>query len=250
MRKYYISALLLFASVCFAQTADEIIARADEKFTGDRIWSYSTMTIIRGGKTLPVQEMESFSRDTGGDYMSLSVYREPARMKGTAYLMIGDDLWVRFSSTGRIRKLSSSAKKNAAGGSDFSYADMGEGSEGIGKKYDLELAGTEEVEGEECFAVEMIPKRGEDSPYERVIAYVSKSTDRYLKMIYYEAGAPIKQMTLTDYRTVGDREYPFYIEMKSLTKDSVTIMETSDMEFGSSRVQDRFFSAAYLQTIH
>ena len=250
MRKFTILGLLLLASLCYGQSAGEIIARADEKFTGDRIWSYSTLTIVRGGKTLPLQEMESFSQDRGEDYRSLTVYRAPARMKGTAYLMIDDDLWVRFSSTGRIRKLSSSARKNAAGGSDFSYADMGEGDDGIGEKYDLALGGTEEAEGETCYVVEMTPKPGEDSPYEKVTAYVSVDSYRYLKMVYFEAGAPIKEMILTDYRAVGDKEYPFHVEMRSLTKDSVTVMETTEMEFGSSRVEERFFSTAYLQSIH
>lgn len=38
---------------------------------------------------------------------------------------------VRFGSTGRVRKLTSSARRDSAGGTDFSCADMGEGSDGV-----------------------------------------------------------------------------------------------------------------------
>src|SRR6056297_1521983 len=224
---------VLVTGIATAQSAEEIVKRADEAFTGSRIYSESTLTIHRSDRTLPVQEMESYGMEIGGDYHSLSVYRAPARMKGTAYLMIEDDLWVRFSSTGRIRKLSSSAKKNAAGGSDFSYADMGEGNQGIGEKYVASLVGREEVDESMCFVVELTPKSGRDAPYEKVLAYVEKEKYRYLKVEYFEAGANIKTMYLRDYRTVDGRDYPYIVEMRSNTKDSRTVVETTKIEFDS-----------------
>ncbi len=240
---------VLVTGIAAGQSAEEIVERADEAFTGSRIYSESTLTIHRSGRTLPVQEMESYGMEIGGDYHSLSIYRAPARMKGTAYLMIEDDLWVRFSSTGRIRKLSSSAKKNAAGGSDFSYADMGEGNQGIGEKYVASLVGREEVDESMCFVVELTPKSGRDAPYEKVLAYVQTEKYRYLKVEYFEAGANIKTMYLRDYREVNGREYPYIVEMRSNTKDSRTVVETTKIEFDSSRVNRRLFSTAYLESI-
>lgn len=251
MKKKLILGLLLTALLANlqGQTAREIVDGADEAFTGSRLYSTSTLTIHRAGRTLPPQTMESYGMEIDGDYHSLTVYREPARMKGTAYLMIEDDLWVRFSSTGRIRKLSSSAKKNSAGGSDLSYADMGEGNQGIGEKYDVTLIGEETVAGLSCHVVEFLPRPGEDLPYEKVVAFISKAELRYLKLDYYEAGANIKTMFLQDYRQVGDHDYPFLVEMKSNTQDSRTVIETTLIEFDSPRVQRRLFSTAYLETI-
>jgi len=230
-------------------TARQIIERADEAFTGSRLYSTSTLTIYRSGKTLPPQTMESYGMEINGDYHSLTVYRAPARMKGTAYLMIEDDLWVRFSSTGRIRKLSSSAKKNSAGGSDFSYADMGEGNQGIADKYEVALTGEDAVAGTRCHVIDLTPKPGEDLPYEKVTAYISTDDLRYLKLDYFEAGANIKSMILEDYRQAGDHYYPYLVEMRSNTRDSRTVVETTLIEFDSSRVQQRLFSTAYLETI-
>lgn len=251
MKRFILMCMLavLVSMNAAAQSAEEIVKKADEAFTGNRVYSESTLTIHRSGRTLPVQEMESYGMEIGDDYHSLSIYRAPARMKGTAYLMIGDDLWVRFSSTGRIRKLSSSAKKNAAGGSDFSYADMGEGDQGIGEKYVASMAGEEKVDGSLCFVVELKPKPGRDAPYEKVLAYVERETFRYLKVEYFDAGANIKTMYLSDYRNVDGRDYPYIVKMRSNTKDSRTVVETTKIEFDSSRVNRRLFSTTYLESI-
>lgn len=250
MKKLLFIALLLLSGISlYGQDVLEIIEKADAIFTGEKLYSLSRLTIVRGKKTLPIQIMDSYSMTIKDRMHTLSVYREPGRMKGTAYLMIEDDLWVRFSSTGRIRKLSSSAKKNSAGGSDFSYSDMGEGNRGIGDRYSAELLGSQDVEGADCWVVELIPLPDTDEPYDKLTAFVSKEEYQYLKIDYYEAGANIKSLFLWDFRPVGDIIYPFKVEMRSNAKDSKTLIETLEMEFNSPKVESRLFSTAYLETI-
>lgn len=236
-------------SAVFAQSAQQIIGRADSAFSGEQVYTESSMTIYRSGRTQPVQKIKSYSMDIDGGYNSLTVYQSPARMKGTAYLMIDNDLWVRFSTTGRVRKMSSSAKTNSAGGSDLSYADMGDGNQGIADKYNVGIEGEAEIDGSSCYVILLEPKDGEDPPYEKLAAYISKEDYLYLKIDYFEAGAVIKTMTLGDYRKIDDIYYPFYMEMKSNVKDSLTVIETTAIEFGSSKVQKRLFSTAYLESL-
>lgn len=232
-----------------AQSAKDILNDADAMFKSAAIYTESTMTVIKNDKAKPIQGMTSYSMEFGGKFHSLTVYDSPARMKGTAYLMIEDDLWVRFSSTGRIRKLSSSAKKNSAGGSDFSYADMGDGNSGIAEKYDAILKGKEEVEGVVCHVIELTPKKRKDSPYDRLMAYIAVENRRYIKVDHFESGANIKTMFMRDYRDVGSLSYPFVVEMKSNTKNSRTLIESSVVELNSSKVQKRFFTQGYLESI-
>jgi outer membrane lipoprotein-sorting protein len=231
-----------------AQSADEIVKRADEALKGDRIYSVSRMTVYKSGKAQPVQEMEGYSMEKEGKSYSLSIYTAPNRMKGTANLMIEDDLWVRFGSTGRTRKLSSSAKKNSAGGTDFSYADMGDGGQGISEKYRARLLGAETIEGEDCYKVELLAA-DTDAPYEKMVVFITKEGFRYLRIDYYEGNANIKSMTLHDFRTVGAKVYPFRQTMENHTKPSVTVVEVIKLEMDSSRVQDRLFTIGYLESI-
>lgn len=232
-----------------AQSAKDILNDADAMFKSAALYSESTMTVFKNDKAKPVQGMTSYSMEINGKFHSLTVYNSPARMKGTAYLMIEDDLWVRFSSTGRIRKLSSSAKKNSAGGSDFSYADMGDGNSGIAEKYDATLKGEEEVEGFLCYVIELTPKNRKDSPYDRLMAYITVENRRYIKVDHFESGANIKTMYMRDYRSVGSLFYPFIVEMKSNTKNSRTLIESTVVELNSVKVLKRYFTQGYLESI-
>ncbi|MBN2655962.1 MAG: outer membrane lipoprotein-sorting protein [Spirochaetales bacterium] len=240
--------LILLSSLAAAQTAQEIVSRADEAFKGNRIYSTSTMTVYLSDEAQPVQKIEGYTMEKDGKSYSLSIYVEPRRMKGTANLMIEDDLWVRFSSTGRVRKLSSSAKKNSAGGSDFSYADMGEGGSGLAGKYTSRLMGEEKVEGDLCHVIELTAS-GSDAPYEKMVVYITKDTYRYLKIDYYESGANIKSMSFYDYRTVNGKDYPFAYTMFNHTKPSRTEVVIEEFEVDSPKVQDRMFTTRYLETI-
>ena len=250
MKKLLIAGIFLIAlsSLVAAESAQEIVNRADEAFQGNRIYSISTMTVYQSDQPQPVQKIESYTMEKDGKSYSLSIYLEPRRMKGTANLMIEDDLWVRFSSTGRIRKLSSSAKKNSAGGSDFSYADMGDGGSGLAEKFTTLLIGEEKIEGEDCYVIELMAVDS-SAPYEKMVVYISKGTYHYTKIDYYEDGANIKSMSFYDYQTVNGKEYPFAYTMFNHTKPSRTEVVIENFEIDSSKVQDRMFSARYLETI-
>ena len=251
MKKTLLGILLLTVfSLGFlaAQTAQEIVNKADAAFQADRVYSTSRMTVYKSGEAQPVQEMESYTMEKGGKTYSLSIYTAPRRMKGTANLMIEDDLWVRFGSTGRTRKLSSSAKKNSAGGTDFSYADMGDGGQGLSEKYIPRLAGEETIEGEQCFEIELLAQNS-DTPYEKMVVFITKDNYRYIKIDYFESNANVKSMTFYDYKTVNGTDYPFRYIMENHTKPSKTEVVVDIFEIDSSRVKDRFFTTGYLESI-
>lgn len=253
MRK--ITAVVMFVFItagtgAFGETARDIIGKADAVFKENNVYSTSVLTIFRGGKAQPPQEIKNFTMQRKGKSYSLTIYLAPKRMKGTAMLMVDNDLWVRFASTGRVRKMSSSAKKNSAGGSDFSYADMGDSGKGVADMYDSSLSGEKKIDGISCYEIILTPKSGEDPPYEKMIVYVSKDNFLYIKIDYYENGANIKTMKLTDYRDVGGGlKYPYKVVMKSHVKDSKTEIITEEFEVDSSQVKEKYFSASYLNTL-
>jgi len=251
MKKTLFNIILLTASVTgvlYAQTATDIVKKADQSFEGNRIYSTSKMTIYKSGEAQPVQEIEGYSMEKDGKSYSLSIYTAPRRMKGTANLMIEDDLWVRFGSTGRTRKLSSSAKKNSAGGSDFSYADMGEGDQGFADKYSAKMLGNETVEEQECYKIEL-DAASPSAPYEKMVVYISKGSYHYIMIDYFENEANIKSMTFYDYRTVKGTDYPFRYKMESHTTPSVSEVTVEEFEVNSPKVKDRYFTTGYLQSI-
>jgi hypothetical protein len=249
-KRLIVSVLVLgLATAAFSQTAQQIIDRADAAFELERVYSKSTLTVTRDGRAQATQVMETYELGApDGTSRSLSVFSAPPRVAGTAYLMIGDDLWVRFASTGRIRKLSSSAKQNSAAGSDFSYADMGDGSSSFTEDYSVALDGDDRVRGENCWRLVLSPMGGDDL-YEKLVVWVAQEGYRYLRIEFHEDGAAVKVMDLEDYRDVGRAAYPYRVTMRSLVQDSESVILIETIEAGSPRVQERFFSQSYLRTI-
>lgn len=245
-----ILAAVLCNSILTAESARAIVDKADEPFRGTRIYSLSEMTVYRSGEARPTLEIEGYSMREEGKELSLSLYLGPARMKGTAYLMIENDLWVRFASTGRIRKLSSSAKKNSAGGTDFSYYDMADSGQGFGEDYTLKLESeNEKIQGQRCYQIALVPEPGSDIPYEKVVCIITREDYRYLELEYYEDGAHIKTLSFSDYRNVNGRNYPFRYEMVSHTQPSRTEVIVKTVEFDSPKVELSMFCVPYLRKI-
>ena len=250
VRPLITGALLIVTLSLAAQDASAILNEADSIFELNNVYSRNTMFITRSGRAQAPQVMEGYESDAAdGTPRSFTVFTDPPRVDGTAYLMIGDDLWIRFASTGRIRKMSSSARKNSAGGSDFSYADMGEGSKSFSAQYTAIYDGEERINGTACHRLILTPRTGERDAYEMLIAWITRETNSYLRIEYHDKGAPIKVMDLEDYRSVGGIEYPFRITMRSLARDSISVIETELLEFDSPKVEERFFSTAYLESI-
>lgn len=241
--------LLLTASALSAVSPEQIIEEADAIFTLNRIYQRSTMTIYSSGIQQPVQSMESYYYEYDGTTHSLTIFLEPKRVAGTAYLSIGNDLWVRFASTGRIRKMSSSAKTSSAGGSDFSYADMGEGNSGFGTDYSAELIGSSLVDGRTCHTIVLTPDTSDNDPYDKVIAYITQDENLYTRLELFSNGTHIKTMILDDYRMTGEQPYPYRITMRSELKDSKTVIETSYIEYDSPKVTKHLFRTSYLKSI-
>lgn len=250
-------AFLLFVAVqqqglAAQSSAREILANADAIFQQNRIYSTSSLTITRNGRAQAEQRMENYSlTDADGTVRNLTLFTAPARVKGTAYLTVGDGLWVRFASTGRIRKLSSSARKNSAGGSDFAYADMGDGNKGYSDKYVATMDGEESLDGQAQYRLELKPKAGSssDETYEKLLVWVAKDTGYYSQIQFWDKGAPIKILSLGDYRSIGGLTYPYTVSMRSLVKDSVSVIRTETIEVDSPKVRENLFSNKYLETL-
>ncbi|MBN2439917.1 MAG: outer membrane lipoprotein-sorting protein [Spirochaetales bacterium] len=247
----YISLFICINFYLFSEVDIEaVVKRADALLESVSTYSTSEMTVYKAGVPQPTMEMEDYSLIEDGTTYSLSIYRAPAKMKGTAYLIIGNDIWVKFGNTGRIRKLSSSAKKNSAGGTDFSYNDMSNNNTGLSKQYSITLLDEKiSVDGTDCYKAELVKRPDSDGAYEKLIIYITRDKEHYVKIEYVEDNAIIKTLTFTDWKTTGERSYPFIIKMESHTKDSYTEYKILSIEFESPRVKKNLFTQTYLKQI-
>jgi outer membrane lipoprotein-sorting protein len=241
--------VLMIAPAAFTVDVDAILTEADQAFTQGSIYSTSDMIVSSNGRVRQTMSMESYSLVTGDDTQSLMIFTEPRRMRGTAYLTVDGEIWVRFGSTGRVRKLRAASMRDSAAGSDFSYADMGEGSAGVSANYNARLIEeNERYVGTPCYQVELLPT-SDDPPYEKLVACIAHSDNQYRAIGYYEDGALTKTMTLSDYRTVDGVDYPYLVRMQNHAANSQTDIVTHQIFFEDPRVNEGVFTVEYLEAM-
>ncbi len=132
--------------------ARAIVRQAIDHWRGQSSYSEMTMVIHR-----PDWERSMSLRAwTEGDDRSLVRVTAPAKDRGNATLIDGDNLWTFSPRVNRIIKIPSSMMGQSWMGSDFSNRDVSRADDII-DQYDHRLLGTETIDGQDVYRIEAIP---------------------------------------------------------------------------------------------
>ncbi|MBT4336984.1 MAG: outer membrane lipoprotein-sorting protein, partial [Bacteroidetes bacterium] len=144
-------------SGAIAQTALEIIEKADAKHRGISSYGEMSMTIVRKNWTRTV-EMKSWTK---GSDQAMIYITSPVKEKGQVFLKRGKEMWNWMPSIDRMIKIPPSMMMQGWMGSDFTNDDLVEQSSSV-KDYKHTLLGKSKVREVLCYKIELIPK--EDAP--------------------------------------------------------------------------------------
>lgn len=240
----YVTVIIVVMSPLLIMAADltpaEISDRADEVMLADTSYMLADMTIETTLGDKRTMQTESYSI-AGGD-KTYMVYLSPSRVKGTAFLLVGDAIWTYFPSTERVRKLASHAKKGNAMGSDFSYDDM-MSSNRRSEEYDVLL----EREDRGFYYLELIAKAGSDTGYSKIVAKIRKEDFMTLEVKFYDdGGVHLKTMTMSDFKEMGGRVIPTKMVMENVQTAHRTSFQIRKAEF-DIEIPDKYFTVNYLK---
>ena len=222
-----IMAIIIASYIASAQTADQIMSKVQQN---ERIKSTTStvkqiITTNTGSKR--TLEMESFSKDY--NQSQLSVYTNPARVKGDKILLMndGDDIWFYTPKTDRVRHLASHAKKQKVQGSDFSYEDYENWD--YKKDFKTTLLDKERLNGIICFKLELIPT--ESGPhYSKMVVWVDTEKYIVLKVDYYEDGELFKTLQCKEIKKISDHWLAMKMIMTNRQDGGSTTMETTNIK--------------------
>ena len=212
MNKLAIAILLtLFSFSGFTQELDvkKWVQEADEKMRGTSSKSIFSMTIQRKSWSRTIT-MKAWS--IGNDY-SLMYILSPAKEKGQVFLKRGNEMWNWIPSIERMVKIPPSMMMQSWMGSDFTNDDLVKESSLV-KDYTHKLVAEEQLQGYNCYKIELIPT--EDAPvvWGKIYMWISKKEKHWLRAEYYdEDGYLMKYEVLSDIKMVDDREMPTRLEM-------------------------------------
>ncbi len=204
---------LTWASVTGAQTPQEqglaIAMEADARDIGFIDSSANMKMTLRnraGKESIRNVRVKTLEVSGDGD-KSLSIFDEPADVKGTASLTWShsdkpDEQWLYLPALKRVKRISSKNKSGPFMGSEFAFEDIG--SQEV-DKYTYQYLRDEQLDGVDTFVLDRFPV-DKNSGYTRQTVWMEK--DRYiaLKVDYYDRkNSLLKTLTASDFQLYVDK---------------------------------------------
>jgi len=252
------SATTLFSSSILADQAAKdrgleiaIATQAQDDGFGDSV-SAMTMTLINRSGKESVRRIRSRILEVPGDGdKSLSIFDQPADVKGTASLTYShateaDEQWLYLPALKRVKRISSKNKSGPFMGSEFAFEDIS--SQEV-EKYDYTYLGDETVNGVNTHKVEAVPTY-KFSGYTRLINYIDTERLVPVKVEYFDRkNSALKTLTVSEYEQhLGKYWRAGKMEMENHQTGKRTILTWSDYEFQTG-LTDKNFSSNSLKRL-
>ena len=230
--------VLLTGTILHAQTALDIIKKADEKMRGLSSNSIMKMTVVRPDWKREVT-MKGWS--LGTEY-SLILVTAPARDKGQAFLKRKNEMWNWQPSIDRVIKLPPSMMLQSWMGSDFTNDDLVKESS-IVNDYTHALEKDSIINNIEVYKLILTPKPDAPVVWGRIVAFIDKvHYNQHLVFYYDEDDYLINTLELSQIREMGGKIIPTYMEMIPADNHGhKTVIEYLDLKFDID-VDEEFFS--------
>jgi len=255
--KYLIVAIALLPSLLYAQTAEQRgleIAQAaeayDSGFTDFTANMVMTLKNKAGKTSTRIIRIKTLEVEGDGD-RSLSIFDEPADVKGTAMLTYShglepDDQWLYLPALKKVKRISSRNKSGPFMGSTFAFEDLG--SQEI-EKYSYKFLREEACGDWQCFVIERKPEY-KHSGYTRQVAWLDKEAYRLVKVEYYDRKkALLKTLAVSDFNQyLGHYWRPGTMDMVNHLTGKSTLLEWTDYQFQTG-LTDRDFRSQSLKRL-
>lgn len=228
-----------------AQSATDIVKKAEEKARGSQAYGEMKMTIVRPQWTREIT-MKSWTK--GEDY-SLVVVTAPARDKGTAFLKRDKEIWNWQPSIDRSIKMPPSMMMQSWMGSDFTNDDLVKQSSMV-TDFTHKILGKETIDGRPAHKIEFTPKANAAVVWGKIIMWIDVKDYLELKVEFYdEDGYLVNTMYGKNIKTIGGRTLPTRLELIPADKDGQkTIVEQLALDF-NVKLDESFFSVQNLKRV-
>jgi len=229
----------------FAQNAKEIVKKADELMRAKSSYSEITMNIVKPDWSREVS-MKAWALEP--DY-SIIYITEPARDKGTVTLKRKTEVWNWLPSAQKVIKIPPSMMLQSWMGSDFTNDDLVKESSVI-RDYTHKLIGEENIDGMDCYKIQLTPKADAGVVWGKVIAWIAKNTYLEPKVEYYdEDGFMVKQFIGSNLKKMDGRNIFTHWEMIPEDKPgNKTIMDYNKIQFNIN-TEESFYSEQNMKRI-
>lgn len=245
MRYILFVVAIFFFPALHAQTAKEIVQKADEKLRGTTSQAELTIKTIRPNWT---RSMDVKAWMKGRDY-SMIIIESPAKDKGIVFLKRKKEVWNWLPALERTIKLPPSMMSQSWMGTDFTNDDLVKESS-IVNDYDHSITGDTTIDSRTCYIIQMIPKPEAAVVWGKLIVCIDKKDFLELHTRFFdEDGKLINIMNAYDVKMMDSRLIPTRFEMIPVDKKN----QNTEMIYRAIKynrpIEDGFFTAEKMKAI-
>ena len=235
--------ILLTGNVLLAQSAEEIVKKAEDAIKGKTSRAEIEMII----------ETPDYTRDLKmdswwvGNEKALIVTKAPVKERGNKTLKIKNEMWEYLKNTETTIKIPPSMMLQSWNGSDFSNDDLVRESN-LSKDYNQKIIAEEMVSGENTWKIQLLPKPDAPVVWGKIYYWVIKKNFLPSVVQYFdEKGNMIRYLVYSDVKNFHGRKIPSKWVMHNNKKNGhSTIIIINDIEYGIN-IPDRIFSFRELE---
>lgn len=209
-----------------------------------------TLRNRKGDESSRKIRMKTLETESDGD-KSMSIFDEPADVKGTAMLTFShgleaDDQWLYLPALKRVKRISSKNKSGSFMGSEFAFEDLG--SQEV-EKYTYKYIKEEACGDWQCNVIERKPAY-KYSGYTRQMVWSDKEKYRIVKVDYYDRkNSLLKTLVMTDYNEyLGHYWRPGRMVMENHQNKKSTTLEWTNYQFKTG-LEEKDFNSNKLKSI-
>jgi outer membrane lipoprotein-sorting protein len=208
-------------------TATRILERVDANMTIQTARTRAKMIVKYREGDVRELEFTSWSRGTQESFLEFTA---PARDAGSRFLRRDDAMWIYLPRVGKSVRIQGHMMRQGLMGSDFSYGDASENLSMV-DDYEAVIEGEEELDGRPTYVLYLTARR-RDLAYQSRRIWVDRERWVPLKEEQFaRSGKLLKTALLGDVRRIGERWYPFRVELdNALQNDTSTVLQFLEFE--------------------
>ena len=236
---------LILLNYSQAQSALDIVQKADSKMRGASSYSEMSITIVRP-KWQKTMTMKNWS--LGNDY-AVSFVTSPAKEKGSVFLKRGNEVWNYLPSLERTIKLPPSMMTQSFMGTDLTNDDLVKQSSMV-VDYTHKILNQENVRGLDCWKLELLPKEEATVVWGKLVVWIDKKDFMQLKVEFYDEDQEIVNlMEGYNAKLFGDKKLLSKIEFIPLDDEgNKTVIEYKTWEF-DVEIPSNYFTTQYVSRL-
>ena len=237
--------LVAMAASTADPTADSIIKKSQDKFTGAQTTASITITIQRP-KWTRTMGIKSWSK---GTKFSMNLITAPARDKGTVFLKRDKEVWNWIPSVERIIKLPPSMMSQSWMGTDLTNDDLVRESS-VEKDFTHTLLGKETVGGRECYKIQSVAKEEAAVVWGKIVSWIDVKDYIQMKAQFFdEDNELVNTFNSMNVKMMGGKMIASKMEIAPADKkNQKTIFEYTSLDF-TTPISDDFFTVQNMKRV-